>query len=175
MEDVFHHADALVCSLFGHADEMAFGGKEDTGPSFSGVISKEPGSPPRQHYYHHGNSPGTERSMGQSSQVSSSQGNRPSTLLICGKLDAYACGQLIALSEHRAAVKARIWDIDPFTREAGYSYKTPRTEQLREDLQQIYAAQEMGQASDSEDDEINEGDLTLSTKTILNHYARVRS
>jgi glucose-6-phosphate isomerase len=164
MDEVYHHADALICSLFGHADEMAFGETKDDNMNPALFAAPQPNHP--------------STSVGQrETHLSSTEGNRPSTLLICGKLDAYACGQLIALSEHRAAVKARIWDIDPFTPQAGYNLKTPRTEQLREDLQQIYLAQEeMGQAlADSDDEEDKSGGMSLSTKTILGHYARVRS
>jgi glucose-6-phosphate isomerase len=164
MDEVFHHADALICSLFGHADNMAFG------------VCKDDNMNPAMLATHQQNRPQT--SVGQrETQSSSTDGNRPSTLLICGKLDAYACGQLIALSEHRAAIKARIWDIDPFIPQAGYNLKTPRTEQLREDLQQIYLEhEEMGQAPADSDEEVDKnGGMSLSTKTILRHYARVRS
>ncbi|CAB9521342.1 Glucose-6-phosphate isomerase, cytosolic [Seminavis robusta] len=188
MEDVFAHADALVCSLFGHADEMAFGGgaKEDSwnnndnngaaSTTGSEAYANQPVLP--KHYFQQQEHLLRQQQQNNShnqQQPLSSQGNRPSTLLICGKLDAYACGQLIALSEHRAAIKARIWDIDPFTREAGHSLKLSRTEQLREDLQQIFVAQEMGVESDSDEEGENTGGLNLSTKTILGHYARVRS
>lgn len=46
--------------------------------------------------------------------VDGANGNRPSTLLICGKCDAFTCGQLLALEEHRVAVYARLWDVDSF-------------------------------------------------------------
>lgn len=178
MDDVFQHADALICSLFGHADEMAFGGQENNGgqsytdqhsPKYSPSAEEQ-----QQRLQNHSNGSQIFES-GQPSHSSStpSEGNRPCTLLICQTLDAFACGQLIALSEHRAAVKARIWDIDPFTPDAGFSLKTSRTEKLQEELQQIYVAQEMG--AESESDGEDEGGLNLSTKTILGHYARVRS
>ena len=95
-------------------------------------------------------------------------------MLICGKLDAFACGQLIALSEHRAAVKARIWDLDPFAGDAGYALKTARTEQLRDELEKIFVAQDVGPESDDDEGGEAEG-LSLSTKTILQEYAKVRS
>ena len=175
MDDVYDHADALICSLFGHADEMAFGGGKDssmTAADQQHAYDNSNSSLPQPFNNQHHQDGHQHRWEGQT--ASSSEGNRPSSLLICGKLDAWACGQLIALSEHRAAVKARIWDIDPFAGDAGYTLKTSRTEQLREDLEKIYVAQEMGAESESDDEQETEG-LNLSTKTILGHYARVRS
>lgn len=42
------------------------------------------------------------------------KGNRPSLSLLLPKLTAYACGQLLALYEHRTAVEGFIWDINSF-------------------------------------------------------------
>ena len=42
------------------------------------------------------------------------EGNRPSLSLLLPKLTAYACGQLLALYEHRTAVQGFIWDINSF-------------------------------------------------------------
>ena len=165
MDDVYHHSDALICSLFGHADEMAFGGGKDSSNTPPTTADQ---NPPYDNSHHQ------QQPQWEEKTKSSSEGNRPSSLLICAKLDAFACGQLIALSEHRAAVKARIWDIDPFAGDAGSSLKNARTEQLRDDLEKIYVAQEMGDESESDDEQDNEG-LSLSTKTILGLYARVRS
>jgi len=41
-------------------------------------------------------------------------GNRPSLSLLLPKLTSYACGQLLALYEHRTAVQGFIWDINSF-------------------------------------------------------------
>jgi glucose-6-phosphate isomerase len=41
-------------------------------------------------------------------------GNRPSLSLLLPKLTAYACGQLLALYEHRTVVQGFIWDINSF-------------------------------------------------------------
>ena len=41
-------------------------------------------------------------------------GNRPATLLLLQRLDAYALGMLIALYEHRVFTQSVIWDINPF-------------------------------------------------------------
>ena len=124
VDDIPITQDALMCSIFGHADELAFGGSLE-------------------------------------------EGNRPSTLLLCGICDAFACGQLVAMAEHRAIVKARIWDIDPFCSEIGSSIRAKRTEQLRDVLQTMYTTEE-----EEEDNETGEG-INLSTKTILRHYANM--
>jgi len=165
IDDVYHHADAQMCALFGHADEMAFGGGKD-----SSINNSNDASSTHDRFCHDSSSYPQQSSA----NSSPSEGNRPSSLLICGKLDAFACGQLIALSEHRAAVKARIWDLDPFAGDAGYALKTARTEQLRDELEKIFVAQDVGPESDDDEGGEAEG-LSLSTKTILQEYAKVRS
>jgi glucose-6-phosphate isomerase len=42
------------------------------------------------------------------------KGNRPSLSLLLPKLTSYACGQLLAMYEHRTAVEGFIWDINSF-------------------------------------------------------------
>jgi glucose-6-phosphate isomerase len=162
MEDVFHHADALMCSLFGHVDEMAFGAGEDP----ASTVKKNSAATGESSLQLNTSMPSGNNSASQSA----SEGNRPSTLLMVSTLDAFACGQLIALSEHRAVVKARIWDIDPFTHENASSLKTARTDQLREDLQKI--SQTVGESEEEENDD-GDGSMSLSTKTILGHYANM--
>jgi glucose-6-phosphate isomerase len=41
-------------------------------------------------------------------------GNRPSISLLFPKLDAFTCGQLLALYEHRTAVQGAIWGVNSF-------------------------------------------------------------
>jgi glucose-6-phosphate isomerase len=41
-------------------------------------------------------------------------GNRPSNLLLLPRLDAFTCGQLLALYEHRTAVQGFVWGINSF-------------------------------------------------------------
>lgn len=41
-------------------------------------------------------------------------GNRPSLTILLPALNAYTCGQLLALFEHRTAVQGFIWDINSF-------------------------------------------------------------
>ena len=86
---------------------------------------------------------------------------------MCGKLDAFTCGQLVALSEHRAAVKAHLWGIDPFVREGGSSLRLDRTDELKAELQKLFAADGELEDEDGADDQL----LFFSTRTLLNHYA----
>lgn len=41
-------------------------------------------------------------------------GNRPSSSLLLGHLDAYTTGQLLALYEHRTAVQGFVWGVPSF-------------------------------------------------------------
>lgn len=145
MEDVHTAQDAVMCSLFAHCDELAFGSERSlenthpsTPPSFSMSSSNKP----------------------EGGEVL--EGNRASMLLMCGKLDAFACGQLVALAEHRAVVKAHIWGIDPFVREVGSSLRANRMDSLKEELQHLFTKKPEAASG---------GNLSLSTKTMLEHYA----
>eukprot|EP00934_Nitzschia_sp_Nitz4_P004021 Nitzschia sp. Nitz4//scaffold56_size114212//77536//79605//NITZ4_003958-RA/size114212-processed-gene-0.32-mRNA-1//-1//CDS//3329554730//4011//frame0 len=153
--------DALICSMFAHADELAFGGSDGTlygnsgspmiGPSFSfgaGNLSFDTSS----------NTMSTENVSG---------GNRPSLLLLCGRLDAFACGQMIALAEHRAVVKAHIWGLNPFVRASGACFRSTRSDILLDRLKAMLATD--GNGEEDEDDQ--DPYMNLSTKTILEHYS----
>jgi glucose-6-phosphate isomerase len=129
-DDVLHHHDALLCSMFAHVDELAI------------------------------------------------TSNRSSTLLLCGRLNSYICGQLIALAEHRAIIKAKLWNMTPlFPTIDASSLRTPRNDKLKEDL--IYWIQHQknndennNNNDDDDDDDIdNSRGVNLSTKTLLNNYA----
>ena len=102
----------------------------------------------------------------QSSPKNQSIGNRQSVLLMCGRLDAFVYRRFIALSEHRVVVLRRtLWDIDPFVREVGWSFRMDRTDKLQSESVNLFTEQE------GEDDE--EPNMTLSTKTLLGHYANL--
>ena len=160
-EDVKASQDALICSLFAHADEMAFG--SDTKPSSGFPPSPFSSIPSNSH---------DGLTLG---DTEISEGNRPSTVLLCGRCDAFTCGQLIAMAEHRVVVKAHILDIDPFCREVGSSIRFNRTEKLKEELQTMFSTLQHGDGIDDEDDnKANDGQgMSLSTKTILGHYANL--
>ncbi|KAL7490219.1 hypothetical protein ACHAW6_016212 [Cyclotella cf. meneghiniana] len=166
--------DERICSMFGYADTLAFGSCE---------ISKHPG--------HNGNggllSPGSPPAIQScdsmlsvssgingpgGNNVSTALGNRPSTLIICGQCDAFACGQLLAMAEHRVLVKAWLWNIDPFE-----SFKPlPSGDSLRDGLKQMYLDLAMHGTLEEDEDDVNADNsdgipMNVSTRTILKHYA----
>ena len=174
MEAVHAAQDTLMCSFFSHADELAFGGENQPTPQLA-AHSAEPAFSPAAASV----SPNSQRSFfaGGSSNNDLSKGNRPSVLLICAKLDAFTCGQLVALTEHRAAVKAHIWGIDPFVRDSGSSLRRERTDGLKSELEKLFTSPPTDNATEEEDDgdDGDEKHLTFSTKTLLSHYARLRN
>ena len=161
LESVQAVQDAQMASFFAHADELAFG--------YDRILS-DPVLPSPM-------SVASVQTVAPEPQVS--RGNRPSTLLICDKLDAFACGQLIALAEHRAAIKAHIWGMDPFAAgmDLGASLRMQRTDHLKDDLETLLTT--VGD-EDTDDEEVDGEDsgvvqnhnMNLSTRTILKHYAR---
>jgi len=164
--------DHVVCSFFAHADVMAFGS--------GGMRSRDGrngGSP-----FHFGGLGSTSfDSLGQASMLMDqdvAEGNRPSTLLICDRCDAFTCGQLIALAEHRALVTARLWDVDnpAFTQSHASVLRTKQTDVIREKLEAMYQhLSTSGNDSYEEDDDIFADSvgpkLNLSVTTLLGHYA----
>lgn len=161
-DDVTLNQDALICACFAHADELAFGSEQ---PS-STKAQASSGMLPRTESFN-----STSRSV---INTEASDGNRPSSLIICRKCDAFACGQLIALSEHRAVIKAKMFDVDPFAEEVGSSLRAKRTEDLKEELHKLYTRiSTTGGLDDDDEDESNEDGtkVNLSTSTILGHYA----
>lgn len=175
MDDVHASEDSLLCSVFAKVDELAFGHDQ----SMSGVgMSPCPTSLQQQQELYQSSSASVASSiLPNRSTVDITEGNRPSILIMLGKLDAFACGQLIALSEHRAIVKAHIWGLDPFAKEAGSSLHTYRTDQLKDNLQNLMSRTGDEEDEDDEDgedgDDIRQDHMNLSTKTLLRHYANL--
>eukprot|EP00546_Thalassionema_frauenfeldii_P007343 CAMPEP_0178910598 /NCGR_PEP_ID=MMETSP0786-20121207/9185_1 /TAXON_ID=186022 /ORGANISM="Thalassionema frauenfeldii, Strain CCMP 1798" /LENGTH=618 /DNA_ID=CAMNT_0020582865 /DNA_START=32 /DNA_END=1889 /DNA_ORIENTATION=- len=119
--------------------------------------------------------------------------NRPSTLMLVGHLDAFMCGQLIALAEHRTLLKAQLWNMNSTTVltstsninipsvispssiisslsiiKGGASLRTVRADGLREELGKLVKNADLPGA---EDDEYSPEGVNLSTATLLNNYA----
>lgn len=138
--------DTAMCSFFAHADLLAFGSQNE----------------------------GLRMGFNQTKSREVADGNRQSTLLICGRTDAFTCGQLVALSEHRAALKAKLFGINPFTTscETGSAMRSSHIGRLSIKLHNLY---EKGLEGDSfVDDEESNGISTktnIATSTILSHYA----
>jgi glucose-6-phosphate isomerase len=156
-EEIHSAQDALICSLFAHADELAFG---------SSVTDSRGASAPSSTTAAYNHVSLSEEKL--NTKENASEGNRPSALVLCGRLDAFACGQFVALAEHRAVVKARLWDFDPFVHETGSTLRCSRTESLKETLKTISI---QGAVDDDEDE--TDPNINLSTKTILRHYSNL--
>jgi glucose-6-phosphate isomerase len=167
LDELYATQDAVVCSFFAHADELALGSEKSGGVSSNATV--DPWSSPSVASLNTMNDASSSFHYTSAAAASplSSTGNRPSILLICNKLDAFTCGQLVALTEHRALVKAHIWGLDPFARELGTSVRINRTELLRDELQDLFHAKGKSAQSDAESSD----NLNLSTKSILEHYA----
>ena len=110
-------------AMFARADTLAFG----AGNAGGGVRRLDgPGSPPiilRNDSMMSQSSANGGGGGGGGGKTSS--GNLPSSIILCGKCDAFTCGQLVALGEHRALVKAWLWDIDPYAASGSSSLLTP--------------------------------------------------
>jgi len=148
--------DALMCSVLAQCDELAFGsartavgGHPLSTSTYSMTSASTKGVPDGE----------------------KSEGNRPNTLLLCGKLDAFTCGQLIALAEHRVAVKAHLCDLDPLVRESGSALRLYRTNLLQEELHNVRNKNDENSDQDDQTRIATRSQISLSTKTILEHYA----
>jgi glucose-6-phosphate isomerase len=178
--------DRLMCTLFAHADLMAFGHRKGAsspgaagagggGGSFYGTrpyhsTTSSTNNGAGGHHYEAAAAASISGSGGGEQQPNSSEGNRPSSLLLCSKCDAFTCGQLVALAEHRAMIAATLWDLDPFTRDVGSSLREGDTERLKHRLQEIWSGQL--QVEDNDEDEGDGGGaINFATKTVLTHYA----
>ena len=172
-EDAIAAHDDLVCSFFAHADVLALGStgsREEQGNALGSSTSLGLSSSPSF-------DAASPRSPldGSNENEDTADGNRPSTLMICGACDAFTCGQLVALAEHRAAISARLWDVDPFATFApshGTALRTKETERVKEKLHQLYERLARGDFGDEDQEFLSEGTkLNQATSTILWHYA----
>jgi len=78
------------------------------------------------------------------------------------------------MAEHRAVVKAWIWEIDPFPRtETKTVLRSKRTESLKESLRIMISKGDDDDDNDVEVEENEIGEMNLSTRTILRHYANM--
>jgi hypothetical protein len=121
-----------MCSLFARADTLAYGTSNTT--DHKARIFHSPGSPPTIIRNDTMTSQNIEDGGVGNSSTKIEIGNQPSTILFCGKCDAFTIGQLIALCEHRALVKAWLWDIDPFMMTKSSGVQQERQEYLSEKL-----------------------------------------
>jgi glucose-6-phosphate isomerase len=172
IEEIHQAQDALIVSLFAHADGLAFGSDYNNNDHNNNNHDDNN----ENHFTHNNSTYDDDPYIGKTGgdgrdnidgDGDGDDGNRPSTLLLCSRLDAFTCGQLVAMAEHRAVVKSWIWGIDPFPRgvETRTMLRSKRTESLKESLQNMI--------SNEDDEEEDDETLNLSTKTILRHYANM--
>lgn len=163
--------DRRICALLAHADTLAFGDNNVNNRGRFEISS--PGSPPMIQ--------SVDSMMSQSSHAGGDAaalaGNQPSTLIVCRTCDAFSCGQLIALAEHRALVKAWLWDIDPFNTTKS-SIREDRRDYVSDKLHQMRHLLSVGETLDGTDEpDQNEAEnigvkgMHSATNTILKHYA----
>ena len=174
-----------ICTLLANADLLAFGaggGCSRTNSNAANVYATISG------YDHTPSSPPmiqtVDSMLSQSSTIgvfgnskslttssSSLGGNQPSTLLFCRTCDAYTCGQLIALAEHRATVTAWLWNIDPFTI-MKLSTRKERHELMSERLRQMdQVLSSDGETAREENGSVQYGGMHSTTKFVLREYA----
>ena len=187
-EQLITNHDKRMCSLFARADTLAYGTSNTA--NHKARIFHSPGSPPtiiRNDTMTSQNDDDGGGAGGSSAKIEI--GNQPSTILFCGKCDAFTIGQLIALCEHRALIKAWLWGIDPFmiTRSSGVQQE--RQEYLSEKLY-IYNnllnegvdLDEADGSNESPSDSSTTGGggggggggarmMNSATNTVLKHYA----
>jgi len=167
--DIIAGQDALICSFFAHADVLAFGSNHPTSNrENSGGV-----------FHINGPAPGVSKTASFDSHSSNfadpecSNGNRPSTLLIMNRCDAFACGQLLALAEHRSIIAARCWGVEnpfSFSQSFGTSIRSTQTELMKEKLFVVFQKLSIGE--DDDDDLMLTGPrVNLATSTILSTYA----
>ena len=170
MEEIHAAQDALLCSFFAHADELAFGSNSSSTADGKGSGLLSPilttATASADFDLDFGNSSSQGSSL--NTMENTSEGNRPSVLVLCGRLDAFACGQLVAMAEHRAAAKAWLWDMDPFVQEIGATLRSSRMRALKETLKTMFTS-----GGEDEEEDADGMDTNLSTRTVLRHYSNL--
>jgi glucose-6-phosphate isomerase len=180
-EEELSMQDYNMCSFFAHADFMATGNMNFLIRDGNTVTSGYTATP----MFGNGGI-GASASFDQSNNNNAlpilnaenevAVGNHPSTLLLCSKCDAFACGQLIALAEHRAIISARLWDIEnpfAFVSNHGSTVRNKQEDAMKEKLESMYQRLDLVGDLEAEDEACN-GDgpkLNLAIKTLLGHYA----
>lgn len=184
-DDDFSNQDYLMCSFFAHADVMATGNLNfrirDGNTVASGYTNATTPVFGNGGIGASGSFDYSTTNNGNVPPVFSAEnevvgGNHPSTLLICSKCDAFACGQLIALAEHRSIVSARLWDIEnpfAFVSTNGSVLRYKQEDAMKENLESMYQRLDLVGNLEEEDEVCNRDGpkLNLAIKTLLGHYA----
>lgn len=181
--------DKSMCSYFAHADVMAFGSggyrgsngrggsSVNTGGGSSAFFSSHAGLGTGSTSFDSNVPPYTPQQHGTAGahEHDVANGNRPSSLLICSRCDGFTMGQLIALSEHRALISSKLWDVEhsAFAPLHGSSIRSKQVENMTEKLDLLYQRLDLVGNIDEEDgtDPVGGPNLNLATTTLLGHYA----
>ena len=92
------------------------------------------------------------------------KGNRPSlSILFEGSLDAFACGQLLGLYEHRVALEGFIYDINSFDQ-----WGVELGKALAKDTRSVFA--ELKKQKDTEAKNTDLSGFNKSTQALLKIY-----
>jgi len=94
------------------------------------------------------------------------EGNRPSSSILLGKLNAYTTGQLLALFEHRTAVEGWVWGIASFDQwgvELGKKLAGVVRSEIKQKREAAISSQEQTAVK------VNER-FNISTRTLLEKY-----
>jgi glucose-6-phosphate isomerase len=94
------------------------------------------------------------------------EGNRPSSSILLGKLNAYTTGQLLALFEHRTAVEGWVWGIASFDQwgvELGKKLAGDVRSEIKQKREAAISSQEQTAVK------VNER-FNISTRTLLEKY-----
>ena len=143
--------DDRICSLLAHADTLALGDTINN----KRIDVSSPGSP-QQPWIQRNDSMISHSSTNHKESSGSTSGNQSSTLILY-KGDAFACGQLIAMTEHRTLVRAWLSGTDPFTTEkSSLQVEQQRKEQLKTKLQRLQNGEER-----VEEDQVNSSTMTI--------------
>jgi len=145
--------DDRICSLLALVDTLAFGNTINN----KRIDVSSPGSPQQPLIQRNDSMKSYSSTNQKESSGLASSGNQPSTLILCGG-DAFACGQLIAMTEHRTLLTAWLRGIDPFTTEKSTSLQVEqqRKEQLTTKLRQIHSGEQV-----EEEDQVNSSTMTI--------------
>ena len=177
MKNEFSNQDRSICTFFAHADTMAFGSngfRRDGKSVHTGGGSSYFGHGLASFSFDESNIPQTPQA---SIDADVAIGNRPNTVLLCSRCDPFTIGQLIALSEHRAIVTAKLWDIEhfAFSQKHCSSVKAQHEEDINEKLSLLYQRLDLlgNLEQDGDNDPVGGPNLNLATTTLLGHYATI--
>ena len=103
-------------------------------------------------------------------------GNRPSSSILMDRLNAFSCGQLLALYEHRTAVQGFLWGIPSFD-QWGVELGKVLAKQVRgtiEGARKAAGGKSGADAAAAVDRSVSGGGYNPSTAALLGKYLKAR-